>query len=155
MNRPPNPRLQRTRVRAPLSRKPLGARSTIAAVAVLGIAWLLQAAEKHSLEKAMKHYEAAHPGVLVVGGEVKQPKVVRKVEPNWESIPREKRTQRGPIMVEAVITTEGTVLDPVVISESQPNLDPLFLAALRQWKYEPARKDGKPVPVFLVVTVMF
>jgi len=151
----PNPRLQRTPLRAPLSRKLLGDRTLIVAVAALAVVSSVQAGEKHSLEKAMKEYEAAHPGVLVVGGEVSEPKIVHRVKPNWESVPREKRFQRGPIVVKSVITVGGAVRDPVVVSEPQPNLDPIFVAALKQWKYEPARKNGKPVAVFLVVTVMF
>jgi outer membrane biosynthesis protein TonB len=142
-------------LRSPLSRKPLGARSLLVAAAAIAIVHVVQAADQRSSRKAMKKYEAAHPGVLSVGKGIQQPSLSHKVEPDWESIPREKRFQRGPIMVEAVISAEGTVLDPTVVSEPQPSLDPVFLAALKQWKYEPARKAGKPVAVFLVVTVMF
>jgi TonB-like protein len=145
-------------LRAPLSRKPLGARSLIVAAAALGaIVLVLRGDDAHrrSGEKAMKRYEAAHPGVLRVGGDVKAPKLISKVEPNWESIPKEKRIQRGPIIVEAVISTKGEVVDPTVVGEPQPNLDAVFLSALRQWRYAPARRGGETVAVFLVITVMF
>jgi protein TonB len=96
-----------------------------------------------------------HPGVLKIGAEIKPPKLIHQANPNWEKIPAEKRKYRWPIILEAVITAKGEVLAPQVLSGAQPNLDPVVLEAVRQWKYEPATLQGKPVAAFLTVTVTF
>jgi TonB family protein len=161
----PNTRVQRTRSSAspphsPLTRRPLGAvGNRVAAVSIgISLCLLLGASSSRkgaSIQEASARYEASHPGVLKVGGEVKPPKLIQRSNPDWEKIPVAKRKYRGPIIVEAVITAKGEVLAPQVLSEEQPNLDPLVLETVRQWKYEPATLKGKPVATFLTVTVTF
>ena len=56
--------------------------------------------------------------------------------------------------MDALIDASGSVKDVSVIS------GPVFLreaakAALRQWKYEPAKLDGQPTAMHLTVTVKF
>jgi TonB family protein len=104
--------------------------------------------------EAVKRFEAKHPGVLRVGGEVVGPRIVRQVNPDFPKPLRLKFRELSPIIVEAVVTETGDVLDPTVVSSAHPDLDPIVLAAIRQWKYEPARKRGRPVQVFLTVTVL-
>jgi TonB family protein len=111
------------------------------------------AADRTSWE-AVKQFEAKHPGVLRVGGEVLGPKLVRKVNPEFPKPLRLKFRELSPIIVEAIVTETGDVLDPTVVMSAHPDLDPLVLTAIRQWKYEPARRRGKRVPVFLTVTVL-
>ncbi len=114
------------------------------------------AADDTSAREARMHqYEAAHPDVLRVGGVVVPPRQVHRVEPNFAAIPKDKRVFGGPIIVEAVISAKGQVVDPVVVSERQPALDAIVLDAVRQWKYEPAKNRDRPVAVFLVITVNF
>jgi len=106
-------------------------------------------------KKQIAAYEKAHPGVARIGGEVAPPKLNHRVNPDWDSIPIEKRKYRWPIMLLAVVTPAGDVHDPQVVSPPQPALDPVVLAAIRQWRYEPAVQAGKPVAVFLTTTVTF
>jgi TonB family protein len=108
-----------------------------------------------AIQQASARYEASHPEVLKIGGDVKPPKLIRRSNPDWEKLPPEKRTYRWPIILEAVITAKGEVLAPQILSGEQPNLDPLVLETVRKWKYEPATRDGKPVSVFLTVSVTF
>jgi TonB family protein len=85
---------------------------------------------------------------------VKPPKIKSKANPEWPANLRLRFQELSPIIVEAVITETGDVADPCISSFVHPELDLLVLAAIRQWKYEPARRNGKPVPVFLTVTVL-
>ena len=148
------------RRRAPLSLGPFGVFFTrilrivlaLSGVLVLGVP---ARADQKTTKKAMDQYEASHPGVMRVGGKVKAPVLTHRVEPDWLSIPEAKRKHHGPIIVQAIVSTAGAVVEPRVVSDPQPVLDPVVLAALRQWRYEPARKDGEAVAVFLVITVMF
>jgi outer membrane biosynthesis protein TonB len=103
-----------------------------------------------AIEKAIAAFEAAHPGVVKFGGDVKPAKLVRHVDPDF---PQGQRSKLTPIMVIMVVSEFGEVVDPTVVISSQPEIDRRFLAAVRRWRYEPARKNGKPVRSFLTVTV--
>lgn len=51
--------------------------------------------------------------------------------------------------VEFIITTKGTVCGATVVSELPPecaHYGKAALNAVKRWKYEPARADGKPIP---------
>jgi periplasmic protein TonB len=50
----------------------------------------------------------------------------------------------GTVIVDVTVTAEGTVTN-ARIRRSIPLLDEAALAAVRQWRYEPARQHGKPV----------
>ena len=123
-----------------------------AAAAVLASALSLLAEGSTEMHEAMKRFESRHPGVSRVGGDVTPPRVIQKVHPQF---PKKRLSFRQftPIVLEAVITETGEVADPTIVMSGHPDLDPIVLAAVRQWKYEPARRKGKPVAVFLTVSV--
>lgn len=57
------------------------------------------------------------------------------------------RISQGTVVVKYFVDTTGRVRLPTVISASEPGLGDAALAAIRQWRYEPPRIDGKPVIV--------
>ena len=59
------------------------------------------------------------------------------------------------VLAEALITTTGCVVDAVVTRRVARDLDVSALAAIGQWRYEPALLNGVPVPVVMTVTVSF
>ncbi len=62
----------------------------------------------------------------------------------------------GETVVEAVIDAEGKVRNPLVErSCGHLSADLAALEALREWRYQPATLNGKPVSVFLTVTMSF
>ena len=100
-------------------------------------------------------YEAAHPGVLRTGGAVGEPREVVHAKPVFTEEARSKRRRVfSPIVAMAVISESGAVVDPAIVSSAHPDLNPSVIAAMRQCRYEPALKNGKPVSVFLTVTVL-
>jgi TonB family protein len=113
-----------------------------------------RAADSQQLSDAIKRFEASHPGVLRVGGDVKPPRLVRKVEAQLPKPARMKFREFTPIILQAVISDVGDVVDLTIMKSDHPDLDANVLAAVRQWKYEPARRKGRPVAVFLTVTVL-
>ena len=64
------------------------------------------------------------------------------------------RGQRGIVIVELVIDTQGKVSSAQVM-RSIPPFDEAALAAVRQWEYEVTKVDGKPVSVKLTVPITF
>lgn len=60
----------------------------------------------------------------------------------------------GLIVMEATIDPKGNVVDLVVVRGVR-ELDDAAMKAVSQWKYRPATRDGKPIPVIMTVTVTF
>jgi len=87
-------------------------------------------------------------------GDVTEPNVIHKVNPKYPEEARKNKVM-GEVVCEAVITTEGKVAD-VKIAETddeifnQPTID-----AIKQWEFEPATLDGKPVDVYYKLTVRY
>jgi protein TonB len=60
----------------------------------------------------------------------------------------------GDVRVDALIDATGHVSAMKVVSGATL-LHQAAMDALRQWKYQPALLDGKPVPMHLTVTIQF
>jgi protein TonB len=88
-----------------------------------------------------------------VGGDIKQPTLMHKVEPTYPTMARTAKIA-GMVIIEATIAKDGTVKDAKVL-KSVPLLDEPALAAVRQWRYTPTTLGGVPIEVLLIVTVNF
>jgi TonB family protein len=91
---------------------------------------------------------------LSVVGDVRAPVLIHRVEPEYPVWARKGRVE-GMVMIEAVITERGDVVDAHVVQSANPVLNDSALAAIRQWRYQPATLDGRPVRVYLTVTMTF
>src|SRR5262249_48381585 len=90
---------------------------------------------------------------LRVGGEVKPPKLLRRVEPTYPEAARRSRGE-GRVVLEIVIGADGKVAQARVV-RSIPGLDEAALAAVKQWVYAPTVNAGVRVPLVMTVTVDF
>jgi len=61
----------------------------------------------------------------------------------------------GKVQLGAVIHTDGYVYGITVLRGVDPRLDNSATAALRKWEFEPARRDGVPVDVDVVIEIPF
>ena len=97
---------------------------------------------------------AAGPNQPVrVGGQIKAPTQISKVQPVYPLEARQARVQ-GIVIMEAIIGFDGRVTD-VKVLRSVPLLDQAAVDAVRQWVYTPTLLNGAPVPVIMTVTVTF
>ena len=87
-----------------------------------------------------------HPTTYKVGGEVLAPVVVSEVPPAAPPDPLRLPPQ-GTIALEATIDPEGRVGDVAIVKSLEPVLDQRAVAALRQWRFDPAVRNGRPVAV--------
>lgn len=90
---------------------------------------------------------------LRVGGRVRAPRLISKVSPTYPPLARQTRLQ-GDVLLDAVIDTEGNVVQLQVVS-GHPLLISAALEAVRQWKYEPTYLNDQVISVQLIVTVNF
>ncbi|MGE5362078.1 MAG: energy transducer TonB [Bacteroidales bacterium] len=76
--------------------------------------------------------------------QVTLPVVVRQDLPSWPNRPGLTMPTRGGVL-EVLIDETGRVAQAAMRQSVSPVYDPLVLAAVAQWKYEPAKADGVPV----------
>ena len=90
---------------------------------------------------------------LPVGGDVKQAKLISSVPPVYPTLAKNQHVS-GNVTVDALIDASGRVTTMKVVS-GPTLLQQAAMDALKQWKYQPASLDDKPVPMHLTVTVQF
>jgi TonB family protein len=83
---------------------------------------------------------------LPLGPGITPPKMLLHVNPSYP-VQAKKEKREGTVVVSVVITEKGIPEDVRVTKSAAPDLDENAVAAVRQWKFEPALKDGKPVKV--------
>jgi len=88
-----------------------------------------------------------------VGGQVKAPTQLRKVQPIYPADARAAGVQ-GIVILEATVGVDGRVTDAKVL-RSVPLLDQAAINAVRQWEYTPTLLNGAAIPVIMTVTVTF
>lgn len=79
---------------------------------------------------------------------------VRTVAPQY---PAELKRQgvTGLVMVTFTVTTQGNVEEPVVERSPHPDFAREAVAAVRKWKFRPARQNGTPVANKVTVPIQF
>ena len=93
-------------------------------------------------------------GVFQVGGGVSPPTVKYKTEPEFSEEARKAKHQ-GTVVVRATVGADGRIHDPHVIRSLGLGLDEKAIESLNQWLFEPAKKDGRKVAVFVDIEVNF
>jgi protein TonB len=88
-----------------------------------------------------------------VGGELKAPAPIERVEPDYPPLAVRAQVQ-GVVILEAVVDRQGRVED-VRILRSIPLLDKAATDAVRQWRYSPLLLNGRAERFVLTVTVSF
>jgi protein TonB len=90
---------------------------------------------------------------LRVGGEVVRPEVLKRVQPDLSKLQNRRIRLPGTPIYEVTITAKGDVANVRVIRSNNLDIDAAVIAALRQWKFRPATRNGKPVAVYYTLTV--
>lgn len=91
----------------------------------------------------------ASPGSGIVG-----PKVVYQIEPEFSDEARKAKRQ-GNVTIRLVVGTDGLPRDLRLVCGAEAGLSEKALDSVKQWRFTPGTKDGKPVPVQIEVAVEF
>src|SRR6185295_12103658 len=91
--------------------------------------------------------DASRP--LRLDGTVTRPRLVQKVNP---FLPQGRQRVQGVILIESIVDRRGRVCAARLLKGQGP-LAKSALDSLKRWQFEPARKNGRPVPVFFYLTV--
>lgn len=93
-------------------------------------------------------------GAYRVGGGVSAPKAVYSPDPDYSEEARKAKYQ-GTVVLWLVVGSDGKPHDIRVQRALGMGLDQKAIEAVREWRFEPAKKDGQPVPVMINVEVNF
>jgi TonB family protein len=92
--------------------------------------------------------------VMRITPDVEPPIAIHKTQPQYPEEAR-KAGVTGVVVVQATIDEEGRVTDVLPLREVAPLLAEAAAEAIREWRFEPARYEGKPVAVYYNLTVNF
>lgn len=121
----------------------------IAAAWMLCIGGLLYAAGQNS-SAAAEESEEVHK----IGPGVTPPQLIHRVEPvrpNGSQIFKVK----GSVLIGMTVTSKGLTRNVNVVQSLDTELDQACIEAVKQWKFEPAKKQDKPVAVKVTAEIRF
>ncbi len=93
-------------------------------------------------------------GVYRVGGGVSAPSLIYKKEPEYSEEARKAKYQ-GTVTLYVEVDPSGKAVNIRVLHSLGLGLDEKAMEAVRQWKFKPGMKDGKPVTVAASIEVNF
>jgi TonB family protein len=88
------------------------------------------------------------------GSGIEPPRLLREVKADYTDEAR-RRGITGDVVLEIVVRRDGTVGDVTILQGRGAGLDQRAVAAVRQWRFSPARRRGEPVDVIVEVAVEF
>jgi TonB family protein len=94
------------------------------------------------------------PGVYSVGGGVSAPRVLYQPEPEFSEEARKAKYQ-GVVGLNVIVGADGRIHQAQVVRSLGMGLDEKAIEGVKLWKFEPAKKDGRPVAVAVYVEVDF
>ena len=89
-----------------------------------------------------------------VGGNVTRPKLLYGPDPSYSDAARSWHLQ-GTVLLNVVVGTDGRVHGVQIARPLGLGLDERSAEMLATWKFDPATKDGVPVPVAVTIEVSF
>jgi len=93
-------------------------------------------------------------GVFRGGGGVSAPRVSYSPDPEYSDEARRAKYQ-GTCVLSLIVGPDGLPQDIRVARSLGMGLDEKAIEAVKQWRFQPALKDGKPVAVAINIEVQF
>jgi TonB family protein len=92
--------------------------------------------------------------VIELGPGVTPPRVTHQVNPNPDSGSQGFRVS-GTVLIGLIVSSQGLPRGVHVVRSLDKDLDRNAVDAVRQWRFEPARKSDRPVAVRVTVEINF
>ena len=88
------------------------------------------------------------------GAGITAPSILREVQPDYTDEAR-RRAIQGDVVVEIIVRADGSVGSVKLLQGLGAGLDQRAVDAVRQWRFNPAKRYGTPVDVLVEVAVEF
>ena len=92
--------------------------------------------------------------VFDLGDGITPPKVIHQVNPKPDSGAKGFRMS-GKVLIGLIISSRGLPVNGQVERSIEKEIDASAVEAVQQWRFEPARRDGKPAAVRVTVEIRF
>jgi TonB family protein len=93
-------------------------------------------------------------GPYRAGSGIMPPRLLREVKAGYTEEARV-RNLEGEVVLEIVVRRDGSVSDVKIVNGLPSGLNERAVAAVRQWRFAPATRQGQPVDVIVEVAVEF
>jgi len=87
-------------------------------------------------------------------GELSTPEAIRKVDPMYVASAVREKVQ-GTVTLAAIVLKDGSLANIRVVGSLDERLDTSAVAALTQWRFQPARKNRAPIDLEVLVQIPF
>ncbi len=94
------------------------------------------------------------PGLFRIGNGVSPPRPIFTPEPEFSEEARKAKYQ-GVVVMEIIVGADGRVRDPKVVRSLGMGLDEKAKEKVLTWKFDPAKREGRPVAVQMAIEVAF
>jgi len=94
------------------------------------------------------------PGLFHIGNGVSAPRPIYTPEPEFSEEARKAKYQ-GVVVMEIIVGADGRVRDPKVVRSLGMGLDEKAKEKVLTWKFDPAKREGRPVAVQMGIEVSF
>jgi TonB family protein len=114
-------------------------------------------AEQDSKSQGNKSKDKASkqsPTVYTPGGDVKPPKVVHYVEPDFADTSKDAFVD-GVVKLKATVTPDGIPIDIEIVKGLNDQENQNAVDAVKQWRFQPGTKGGEPVHVRVGIEIAF
>jgi|KBSSwiStaDraftv2_1062776.scaffolds.fasta_scaffold313067_2 TonB family protein len=125
----------------------VGAEILICVSAAVGAAWAAGSKGEVPTQECI-------PKPIVECTRLEPPRSVSRPAPHYPPA-NGQAAARGRVVLQGNIGSDGKVTDLHVVASDDFRLNPPSLAAVNQWKFDPAKCDERPIIVPLSVTVTF
>jgi periplasmic protein TonB len=115
---------------------------------------VLSAAQHPDSAKSKKEQDNDDEPVYSLTNDITPPRVTKQVPPDYSPGARGIKIH-GSVLVETVVTSRGLPRNTRVIKGLDKDIDEAVVAAVKQWQFAPAKKDGKPVAVRVQLEIAF
>jgi TonB family protein len=105
-----------------------------------------------SLAGAGRSQNGNEEQVYELGPGITAPKIVHQVSPEH---PAEGFRIAGTVLIGLVVSSRGEPRDVRILKSLDKGVDQNAVDAVRQWRFEPAKKAGEPVAVRLSIEIRF
>ncbi len=92
----------------------------------------------------------ADDDVVVVGNGIRPLRLLTRVEPKFPPV-EAFRNHSGSVMTQLRVEPDGSVSNVNVLQKVQPQIDAATVDAIKQWRFEPPTRYGKPVVAYVTM----